>query len=167
MIDEAHRTHPYILQGGRHRDSRLFGDVPPSAPFDAPLPEPDVPPHELSFVAGSLPAVRSFVAQRAAQAGLGDRRTDDLVLAVNELATNSLRYGGGRGTLRAWQSGDDLVCEVRDGGHIDAPLVGREWPPTDRDGGRGLWLVNHLCDLVQIRSFPTGAVVRLFMSCAA
>jgi len=167
VIDEAHRTHPYILQGGQHRDSRVYLDVSPSPPFDAPLPEPDVSPDELAFVAGSLPAVRSFVAQRAANAGLRDQRTDDLVLAVNELATNSLRYGGAHGTLRVWQTDDDLVCEVRDGGRIDEPLVGREWPPTDRDGGRGLWLVNHLCDLVQIRSFPTGAVVRLVMSCAA
>ena len=58
---------------------------------------------------------------------------------------------------------DAVVCEVRDGGHIDAPLVGRERPSLERPGGRGLWLVNQLCDLVQIRSFPTGTVVRLHM----
>jgi hypothetical protein len=31
-------------------------------------------------------------------------------------------------------------------------------------GGRGLWIVNHLCDLVQLRSSPAGNVVRLHMA---
>jgi hypothetical protein len=31
------------------------------------------------------------------------------------------------------------------------------------DGGRGLWMVNQLCDLVQLRSFPDGAAVRVHM----
>jgi anti-sigma regulatory factor (Ser/Thr protein kinase) len=30
-------------------------------------------------------------------------------------------------------------------------------------GGRGLWLANQLCDLVQIRSGARGTVVRLHM----
>ena len=59
------------------------------------------------------------------------------------------------GTLR------ELVCEVRDAGRIDDPLAGRERPTFDREGGRGLWMINRLCDLVQLRSFPSGAVVRL------
>ena len=33
-----------------------------------------------------------------------------------------------------------------------------------RGGGRGLWLVNHLCDLVQVRSSQAGNVIRLHMS---
>jgi hypothetical protein len=53
------------------------------------------------------------------------------------------------------------VCEVRDAGRIEDPMVGRERTPLDRDGRRGLWMVNRLCDLVQLRSFPSGAVVRL------
>ena len=89
------------------------------------------------------------------------------MLAVHEAVTNSLRYGGDDGLLRIWRENGSVICEVRDSGCIDQPLVGRERPANDGEGGRGLWLVNHLCDLVQIRSFPTGAVVRLFMSCAA
>src|SRR5207247_1710686 len=56
-----------------------------------------------------------------------------------------------------------LGCEVSDAGHIEEPLVGRVHPATDRTSGRGLWLVNHLCDLVQIRSSPQGTVVRVYM----
>jgi hypothetical protein len=44
---------------------------------------------------------------------------------------------------------------------IDDPLAGRERPAGLHDGGRGLWMVNHLCDLVQVRSSPAGTVVRL------
>jgi anti-sigma regulatory factor (Ser/Thr protein kinase) len=35
--------------------------------------------------------------------------------------------------------------------------------PFIREGGRGLWLVNQLCDLVQLRSSAAGGVVRLHM----
>jgi anti-sigma regulatory factor (Ser/Thr protein kinase) len=53
------------------------------------------------------------------------------------------------------------VCEVRDGGQLSDPLVGRRRPSSDQIGGRGLWIANQLCDLVQVRSSDEGAVVRL------
>ena len=43
------------------------------------------------------------------------------------------------------------------------PLADRRPPSADRPGGRGLWMANQLCDLVQVRSFPEGSVVRLHM----
>ena len=101
------------------------------------------------------------MAGHAAAAGLGPDRTADLVLAVDEIASNSLRHGGGRGTLRIWREDGALVCEVRDAGRIEDPLAGRQRPALDRDGGRGLWRVNQLCDLVQLRSFLDGAAVRV------
>jgi len=51
--------------------------------------------------------------------------------------------------------------EVTDGGHIDDPLVGRRMPLPLASGGRGVYLVNQLCDLVQIRSSPKGTTVRI------
>jgi hypothetical protein len=41
--------------------------------------------------------------------------------------------------------------------------VGRTPPSPDQRAGRGLWLANQLCDLVQIRSTEAGTVVRLHM----
>ena len=41
------------------------------------------------------------------------------------------------------------------------PLTGRLSPPLDADGGRGLYLVNQLCDLVQVRSSDRGTTVRV------
>ena len=63
--------------------------------------------------------------------------------------------------LRTWVEGDALICEVRDAGRIDDPLVGRSRPPASRGSGFGLWLANQLCDLVQIRSNDRGSVIRL------
>jgi len=33
----------------------------------------------------------------------------------------------------------------------------------ERESGRGLWIVNQLCDLFQLRSSPAGTVARLHM----
>jgi anti-sigma regulatory factor (Ser/Thr protein kinase) len=79
------------------------------------------------------------------------------------VATNSLLYGGGRCVVRLWSVDDELVCEVRDTGHIEEPMGGCV-QPKPRVGGLGLWLCNQLCDLVQIRTFEDGSVVRLHMS---
>jgi anti-sigma regulatory factor (Ser/Thr protein kinase) len=80
------------------------------------------------------------------------------------VATNSLRHGGGSGVLRIWEKGSSLVCEVSDAGRIEDPLVGRGKPSGDLGSGFGLWLANQLCDLVQIRTFSTGSVVRLHVA---
>ena len=123
--------------------------------------EPPAGVEAISFDIGSLATVRRIAAQAARNAGIDPARAQDLVVAVNEVATNSLRHGGGRGTLRHWKEGRAFIAEVRDEGFIDDPLVGREMPSPDQMGGRGLWMVNQLCDLVQVRSSRTGAAVRL------
>jgi hypothetical protein len=44
------------------------------------------------------------------------------------------------------------------------PLVGRVRPTPDAQSGRGVWIANQLCDLVQIRSGRSGTVVRVHKS---
>ena len=41
------------------------------------------------------------------------------------------------------------------------PLAGRLAPGTEELDGRGLWMVNQLCDLVQLRSSAAGTTVRV------
>jgi anti-sigma regulatory factor (Ser/Thr protein kinase) len=164
VIAEAERTHPHVAHGGARLESPSFeGHEAAARPFDDPLPEP--PDGAvllcLSFSERSLGDVRRLVAENAAAAGLGERRRDELVLAANEVATNSIRHGGGTGTLRLWAEPPGVVCEVRDSGSIPDPLAGRRTPELDGLGGRGLWLANHLCDLVELRSSAGGTVVRL------
>jgi anti-sigma regulatory factor (Ser/Thr protein kinase) len=165
VIEEALRNHPSSLQGGRRRESALYrGLASVARPFDRPLPEPACPTEELWFNEGDIQAVRSFVSNRAVAYGIPAGRRDDLVLAADEVATNSVRHGGGGGVVRTWQGANganEMICEVRDSGRIDHPLAGRERPGADQVDGFGLWLANQLCDLVQIRSFPSGSVVRL------
>jgi anti-sigma regulatory factor (Ser/Thr protein kinase) len=164
VIEEACCSHPFIVENGGARDSHGYRGVAASAvPCNEPLPEPPVRPHELQFAAGPLDGLRRFVALHASDAGLSDTRTKDLVLAVNEVATNSIRHGGGDGVLRIWQDDDVTICEVRDDGAIKQPLAGRERPVKGQLGGHGLWLVNQVCDLVQMRSFAGGGAVRMHM----
>jgi anti-sigma regulatory factor (Ser/Thr protein kinase) len=89
------------------------------------------------------------------------RGVADLVTAASELAANSVMHGGGCGTLRLWVDDGSLLAEVEDAGRIDEPLVGRLRPGLAQEGGRGLWLANQLCELVQIRSGEGRTVVRL------
>ena len=162
VIREAHRSHPHIVEDGAGGESPGYRGLDAfSAPFSEPLPEPPVRPHELAFDPISLSDLRRLVAVRAAAAGMAEADAEALLVSVTELATNSIRHGGGHGVLRVWREDDALVCEVRDAGRIDEPLAGRVRPAPEQQGGHGLWLVNQLCDLVQIRSLESGSVVRL------
>jgi anti-sigma regulatory factor (Ser/Thr protein kinase) len=164
VIDEALRSHPVVLEDGELRESSSYAGLEHIAgPFSEPLPYPPATAVELGFEVSTLDAVRSFASLRAAEADLGATRSENLVIAVNELANNSVRHGGGSGVLRMWQEDDALVAEVSDRGQINTPLAGRELPDADEAGGHGLWLVNHLCDLMQIRTLPTGSVVRVLL----
>lgn len=172
VIEEAARTHPVVSASGLRRCSDEFAGTPVSG-LDTPLPEPAGDVRAMSFASsgnGSLSSVRAFVRQAARVAGIGSGRAEELVVAVNEVVTNSIRHGGGAGTLRVWSEGGpaateaSLVCEVRDRGRIQDLLAGRILPGTPQTGGYGLWLVNHICDLVQVRSFGDEGVVRLHMA---
>jgi hypothetical protein len=63
--------------------------------------------------------------------------------------------------LRAWLTDEMLIFDVADAGAIADPLAGRVRPASGQSGGHGLWLCNQACDLVQVRSFASGSVVRL------
>jgi anti-sigma regulatory factor (Ser/Thr protein kinase) len=165
VIDEARRSHPLVLEHDRPRPCEGYRGTEAIGLEDSPLPPPRAPSEEMSFHERTLEIVRRFVSAHAGEAGLAPDRSYDLVLAVNEAATNSVRYAGGQGVIRIWEDdGSGLVCEIRDSGRmVNNPLVGRRRPADGRNGGRGLWLAHQLCDLVQLRSGHTGTVVRLHM----
>jgi anti-sigma regulatory factor (Ser/Thr protein kinase) len=163
VIDEARRNHPLVLEGATLRECSAYRVPDRTVPAGPSLPPPRAASLEFSFGSRTLHTVRQFIAQHAAAYELEPERADDFVVAVNEIATNSVRYGSGEGLVRVWHENDALVCDVRDRGRIDQPLVGRLRPPRGADGGRGLWMANQLCDLVQLRSRRSGTVVRLHM----
>ena len=163
VLHEAERTHPAVRgpRTGERASEHYPGAGTFAQPLEDPLPRPPATFHAVAFDLGSLRDVRRFVAEQAAEAGLDAERTDDLLLAVSEITTNSVRHGGGAGVLRTWIEADRLVCEIRDRGVIGDPLAGRVEPAPDRLEGRGLWLANQLCDLVQVRACADGGAVRL------
>jgi anti-sigma regulatory factor (Ser/Thr protein kinase) len=154
LSDDVLSTAAHSHEASASPDALLVGSLPP----------PSGASFELRFGKAELRQVRLLVSERAGTAGLDSRRTEDLVLAACELATNSVQHGGGGGDLQVWYEDGRLVCDVRDAGRIDDPLVGHQRPPADQIGGRGLWIANQICDLVQIRSGEEGTQVRLQMA---
>ncbi len=163
VIAEARRSHPALLQGGALAASADY--APPTARLEpgGDLPAPPAGVEPIPFGREDVSGLRRALAVRAAEAGMSDERVGDLLLAVSEVATNSVLYGGGGGTLAAWAEPGRFVCEVRDAGRLEDPLVGRARPSRGQRSGRGMWLVNEVCDLVQVRALAAGTVVRLHL----
>lgn len=153
------RTHRAVLRDGSRepsgdylRECDCYSGKLPRHPADA---------EAFPYDRVRLAAVRKRVRRAAGDAGIGPGRTADLVAAASELAANSVAHGGGTGTMYLWRKGDHLLIDFEDRGTIDEPLAGRLGPASDQRGGRGLWLANQLCDLVQIRSGVLGTTVRV------
>jgi anti-sigma regulatory factor (Ser/Thr protein kinase) len=161
-ISCAEQTHPAII-GDRWAQVSVGyagpGIVPPQCDHSPPPPPADAA--ALSYNRDLRP-VRAQVASCARAAGLAPDRTADLVLAVSEVAANSLRHASGTGTLHTWITPAEIICEIRDSGIITDPLAGRRRPPSEAPG-QGLWVVNQVCDLVELRSGPEGTRIRMHM----
>jgi anti-sigma regulatory factor (Ser/Thr protein kinase) len=164
---EARRSHPAVIEGDRVVPSATYLGVGAAAlTMGEPLPKPPAGAPDLPFERADLPGVRSFLLAHLTGNGLPSSRVDDSLLAAHEAATNCIRYGGGAGHVRVWGEDARVICEVAGNGLITDPLVGRRRPDPRRGSGMGLWIVNQVCDLVQVRSGPEGTVVRMHMSLA-
>ena len=129
---------------------------------DGPLPPPA--PGAMSYAyTTDLAAVRAVVYRYARQAGLTESRAIDLVLAVSEVAANTVRHAKSPGSLKIWYDTKEIVCQIQDEGTITDPLAGRRQPSLEAMGGHGLWIVNQVCDEVEMRSDETGTTIRLHM----
>jgi anti-sigma regulatory factor (Ser/Thr protein kinase) len=167
VIAEARCTHPLIWGDRRGQPSAEYrGRFASAEPFDAPLPDPPASAAETSFTIADLRAIRAALADAARGWGLPEPRVADLILAAGEVAANSVRHGGGSGSMRVWFDAGCAVCEIRDAGYIAQPFAGREPPDPGKAGGYGLWLANQVCDLVQVRSSQAGTAVRLLVRAA-
>jgi anti-sigma regulatory factor (Ser/Thr protein kinase) len=117
-----------------------------------------------AFASGPLHELRAEVLAQACGAGLSESRAMDVVLAVHELAANSVRHGAGTGRLRMWQLTRALCCLVDDGDPpasetgASKPTPTSSWPSVR---GHGLWVVQHVADHMHVASGPGGTRVRL------
>jgi anti-sigma regulatory factor (Ser/Thr protein kinase) len=162
VLASVERTHPVVLRGGQQQASPSYDPqvvVPPEC--DRPLADPPPGAAVLGYRDG-LAQVRAFAAEHARKAGLPDHLVRDLVIAVGELAANTLAHTRGPGSLAIWATPEEVVCQVSDSGHIRDPLAGRVRPnPAEGGGSWGLWVVNQVCDLVEVRTGAGGTETRL------
>jgi anti-sigma regulatory factor (Ser/Thr protein kinase) len=162
-LADATRAHEWELgAGGVTRRSPYERQHPGPAASRAPLPSPPAEAQTVRYRTDLRP-VRAMVAAACRRAGLSVMRTTDLTIAMSELAANTLRHTNSGGTAQTWEADGELLCQIADSGHIRDPLAGVLRPDADRPGGHGLWLVNQVCDLVEVRSDEGGTIIRLHM----
>jgi anti-sigma regulatory factor (Ser/Thr protein kinase) len=137
----------------------------PAGPDGAP------PVLDVAFDAGALPGLRAAVRARALGAGFGESRAEDVVLAVHELAANSVRHGGGAGRLREWNVARSLECRVDDGelrgtagsggGHAGPGSDSGRMPVNSLPcvPGHGLWVVQQVADQMRSMSGSHGTSI--------
>jgi len=152
-------------------EGAILADADADAPGGGGLPVLDQ-----AFDSGTLYALRAAVQAHAGQLGMPEAGTDDLVIAIHELAANAVRHGAGGGRLRMWERAGKLHCQVEDAG-LAAPDAGAG-PRTGRDNGdgapqtgppganvadswpfsqgHGLWLVRLVSDQITVFSGPDG-----------
>jgi len=161
LLAGAALTHPHLIDEVGPRPSMSYGDPVEVARGDGwPQAEPASPVSELMFD-GDLRRLRHELAADPLLADLDPTRRADLVFAVNEAASNAVRHGEGLARARVWRVDDGVVGEISTPTAIEDPLAGLRTPAPDDPGGRGLWLINQLCDLVEVRSGEMGASVRM------
>jgi anti-sigma regulatory factor (Ser/Thr protein kinase) len=158
---DAARTHPVLHteDGASKSPDYAPGHIPRSVRFA--LSRPPQRAQRLDYTT-DLKAVRAAVARYATDAGLPADRLPDLIIAVGEVIANTLRHTSGGGTVFLWHTRSEVICQVSDSGCITDPLVGLRRPLGP--GGMGLWVVNQVCDLVELRTGKRGTTIRMHMS---
>ncbi len=157
----ARHTHPVTgsVAGRRASDDYVAGGALDA--FGARLAPPTDAVLRGIYGPADVPATRRTVAHYARTVGLPEDKIEVLELAASELATNSIRHGGGTGTVAMWVESGAAVVQFSDAGRLTEPLTGRLLPSLEQEGGRGIYLVNQLCDLVQLRSSEQGTTIRI------
>jgi serine/threonine-protein kinase RsbW len=115
-----------------------------------------------SFGARHLRRLRLLVASTARRVGLGADRGQDLALAVTEAAGNVVKYGGDTGQFELIRDDNRaLIAQISDHGPgMTSPTPGSA-SDAESEGGRGLRLIDCLCDRVDYRTGPAGTTVRM------
>lgn len=163
VLADARATHPLLWESGalQHSPAYAPGDVLERC--NRPL---AAGPGAVTYMvrkSADLRPARSFAVDYAGWMGLSQESIEDLQLVATELATNSLMYTGGGCRLAFWKDDGHLVCEARDSGRLDDPLVGRLDPGPCGPASRGLYLVNAISDLVRTHTTRTGTTIQAYL----
>ncbi|MBA2472084.1 MAG: hypothetical protein DLM61_10365 [Pseudonocardiales bacterium] len=112
--------------------------------------------------ADDLGVLRRRLRSWGATCGLAEPDTDDIVIAVDEIATNALEHGQPPACVRGWTTPDALFVQVDDQGRTCIPVTtGYHRPSTDARRGRGIWIARHLADVLTTHTGHTGTTVAM------
>lgn len=121
ILANALRTHPEQAIDTAGVPNRLYTDPVDlaletqrreSAPPPIPASVPTAPPTVVDFGPRELGELRQLISEHARRAGMRPERITELIVLVNEVADDAFERGDGRGVLRMWSTGDQLVCEL-------------------------------------------------------
>lgn len=163
ISDGAAINHPLLMSHGTvrpnpaHRNARAVLALHP-APVPELLGAPDL---RLEFGAWQLNEVRTVVEKALVEAGYARSRAEDLVLAVNEVASNAVEHGASQADLSLWLGASGAVCEVHDRGTLTDPLPGLQAPHSSQPRGRGIWIARQIVDSLHVWADATGTHVRM------
>jgi anti-sigma regulatory factor (Ser/Thr protein kinase) len=161
-VADARSTHPEHVTDGEPVSTASHApawEIP--AGCDRPLPPPPAGAETLAYDTDLAP-VRRLVESHTRRTALGPDRAADLILAASEVAANTLGHARSGGTFQVWHDEKEIFCQAQDPGWITDPLAGRVRRGPD-GRGHGLYLVNHVCDLVEVRTGPAGTTIRMHM----
>jgi anti-sigma regulatory factor (Ser/Thr protein kinase) len=113
------------------------------------------------FDIDALAGLREAVLGYATACGMTEDRAIDVMLAVHELAANTVRHGPGHGRLRIHVIASTLHCEVSDFGpsNRDGRTLDGGAAPWPVEQGHGLWLVHTAADHLRVTSGPHGSLI--------
>ena len=159
VLEEAHRSHPVIVEARSHRGSVHYAGRPHAEVlFGADLSEPRGRPRSATYTAETVRRLLAYAKLEFYVAGLSLDQADRLSAATELLALGSLHRGSPEVSIRIWGDPDAVICEVIDDVPLTDPLHGRTLPVEEHEG---LWRVNQVCDLVQLRSAQGRTTVRI------
>ncbi|OBH82026.1 regulator of Sig8 [Mycobacterium scrofulaceum] len=163
VLADARATHPLLWRGGALQRSADYAPDAVLQRCNRPLP---ANPGAVTYTvrkSSDLSPARSFAVNYAGWIGLSQDAIEDLQLVATELASNSLMYTDGACQLAFWRDDGYLVCEARDTGCFEDPLVGRLDPGPCGPASRGLYLVNAISDLVRTHTTPSGTTIQAYL----
>lgn len=164
VIVDARSTHLVLWQvGSAAQTSTGYDPDGVCARYNQPLPTNPMAVKYTVRMLADLSGARDFAAAYGQWFRLSPRRSADLQLIANELATSSLMHIGGSCRLALWEQDDYLVCEARDCGHLDDPMAGRRPYNNDTSRGRALYVVNAIADLTRIHTTVDETTIQAYI----
>ena len=162
MLDDLVTFHPFICSGAKSQaNAKFLANGQAERKLSSALIKDDA---FAPFTKESLGEMRRSSPRR--RADLASMRSESPTSCSPSTRSPPTASSTREGLLGLWQTSGRLVCEVRDLGYIEDPLVGRRRPKTTEERGRGIWFAHQVADLIQCAT-PSGTTVRILFDCVS